>query len=551
MGWQAMGQNSRILDRLSTLAAEIKLEALQPQLAACRNQLQAEIGIDVAVFGRFKAGKSSFLNHLVGREVLPVGVVPLTAVITRLRFGRVDRAEVRFQDGSGLSIALADIPLYVAEHENPDNRKQVATVEVELPALKALAPLGFVDTPGLDSALAHNTEAARQWLPNVGAALVAVCADAPLSERDEALIEELRRHTPRIVLLLTKADLLTGAQRAEVLDFVQGELRRKWKVEFPLFFYSVRSGWESLRDELMQQLLLPLAQHHTEEAGQILRHKLASVANQALDYLQVGLAAAAQVESAREALADRVNAERHEFELLREEFSVLACQWSAATLEISLARLRPVQEDLEARATTELQERCSEWRMRVPGVLEVWRTWLQAFLLRELSEVSQAQCAMFCEPLHRAERHLARMLQAFRDRLKAHVQAGLGVALTAQEVILEVSEPSAPPVRVGYAFDEAFSLVGRFIPSTLFGRSLERTLVRKTRWEVEKNLSRLAAAWQERITAGISELVRQAEERAGGELATLERMLAQALPRRSRLDQAAREVARLCEQLRQ
>jgi hypothetical protein len=38
----------------------------------------------------------------------------------------------------------------------------------------------------------------------------------------------LRRHTPKIVLLLTKADLLTEAQRGEVLAFVQAQTRGKW-----------------------------------------------------------------------------------------------------------------------------------------------------------------------------------------------------------------------------------------------------------------------------------------------------------------------------------
>src|SRR5208282_3245557 len=266
-----------ILNRVTALADELKLANLQPQIAACRNQLNAgNDGIDVAVFGRFKAGKSSFLNHLAGRDVLPVAVVPLTAAITRLRFRPVERAEVRFQNGTVRPVLLADIALYVAERENPDNRKQVAEVEVELPALKELAPIGFVDTPGLGSALAHNTEATLQWLPNVGAALVAVSADAPLSERDESLIEDLRRHTPRIVLLLTKADLLTDPQREEVAEFVRRESRRRWQVQFPLFFYSIRPGWETLRGELMQKLLLPLAQHHSQAGSEILRYKLLS-----------------------------------------------------------------------------------------------------------------------------------------------------------------------------------------------------------------------------------------------------------------------------------
>ena len=211
-----MLQMNGVLGHISTLVGQLKLDTLRPQIAACRNQVQAGGGIDVAVFGRFKAGKSSFLNHLAGREVLPVGVVPLTAAITRLRFGPVQRAKVRFLDGQAEVIPVADIGLYVGENENPDNRKQVASVEVELPTLEALAPLQFVDTPGLGSAFTHNTEAAMKWLPNVGAALVAVGSDAPLSERDLALLEELRRHTPKIVVLLTKTDLLTEAQRAEI-----------------------------------------------------------------------------------------------------------------------------------------------------------------------------------------------------------------------------------------------------------------------------------------------------------------------------------------------
>jgi GTP-binding protein EngB required for normal cell division len=215
-----MSNSESNLKLFTSLAQEWKLANLQPQIAACREMLGRSNGIDVAVFGRFKAGKSSFLNHLTGRDVLPIGVVPLTAVITRLRYGERERAEVRFLDGVVKDIPLGDIGLYVGEKENPNNRKQVAAVEVELPELKPFAPLQFVDTPGLGSALAHNTEVALNWLPNVGAAVVAVSSDAPLSERDLALLEDLRRHTPKIALLLTKADLLTEAQRAEVREFV-------------------------------------------------------------------------------------------------------------------------------------------------------------------------------------------------------------------------------------------------------------------------------------------------------------------------------------------
>ena len=100
---------SSALDQLTRLAESFSLRDLQPQVRACYELLQRRHRIHVAVFGRFKAGKSSFLNHLVGRPVLPVGVVPLTAVITRLRPGEHERATVRFLNGETRPIALTEI----------------------------------------------------------------------------------------------------------------------------------------------------------------------------------------------------------------------------------------------------------------------------------------------------------------------------------------------------------------------------------------------------------------------------------------------------------
>jgi len=539
-----------ILDRVAGLADELKLANLQPQIAACRHQLDGGEKIGVAVFGRFKAGKSSFLNHLTGRAVLPIGVVPLTAVITRLRHGPAERAEVRFLDGTAKTIPLDDIGLYVAENANPDNTKQVASVEVELPALKPLAPLEFVDTPGLGSAFTHNTEVALNWLPNVGAALVAVSADAPLSERDLALLEDLRRHTPRIVLLLTKADLLTEPQRAEVMEFVRQQLRRKWPDELPVFFYSVRPALETLKRDLERNLLFPLIQNRDAAAGQIARHKILSLVSQTLNYLQIALAAATQAESSRQALREKLAEERRQFDLLRVEMSVLAREWSAHALDWYLCQLQPAQQALQGKVTAGLREQFGRWKLRLPPLLEAWRRWLGDLLQGELSEVSRAQQAMFREPLHKARAHLTRALRAFHDRLAEHVKSALGVTLRPHEFVLEVREPTAPPVDVAYAFDAAFSAIGWLIPLTLFRQPIERVLLRKARWEVEKNLSRLAADWRDRVAKTTDELRREAEKQALDELAALEETLAQTASKAPALKQGIDDLEQFQNRLR-
>ena len=59
-----------------------------------------------------------------------------------------------------------------------------AVVDVLTPALAGWPGVRVVDTPGLGSAHAHNTEATRAWMPNVAVALVTVSAERPLADED-------------------------------------------------------------------------------------------------------------------------------------------------------------------------------------------------------------------------------------------------------------------------------------------------------------------------------------------------------------------------------
>lgn len=539
-----MDQAGSILERISGLAEQLQLASLRPLIAACRKQFDdSDRHIDVAVFGRFKAGKSSFLNHLTDREVLPVGVVPLTAVITRLRFGPREQAVVQMLDGSTTPIPLQDIGLYVAEKENPGNLKQVASVDVDLPTLQSLDPLAFVDTPGLDSAFTHNSETTFRWLPQVGAALLAASCDAPLSEGDLNLLDELRRNTPRVILLLTKADLLDEEQRAEVLAFVRQQIFKKWEEEIQVYFYSVQPEYKRLKEELETTFLLPLVRNHDEVADQISRYKLLSLVARTLDYLNIALAATTQLESSRSSLRAMVADERHQFDLFREELQVLTFKWSADALNRSLETLRPQQKALQERITAQLLASFPDWPSRLPQLLKTWRGWLQTTLDHELDRLSEEEREIFVEPLKRVEVHLTRMLQALQNRLAEHVRNALGITLVPHEIVLEVPEPEPPPIDIAHV-DAAFNLISPFIPMILFRSPIERKLLQKSRWETEKNLSRLASDWRDRVAKTIKQLTIQAEQYAMDELRTLEHLLEQNTTAEPELHGAIKELER-------
>jgi ribosome biogenesis GTPase A len=131
-------------------------------MESCRSALD-RADLSIGVLGRFKAGKSGFLNGLIGREVLPVGVIPVTAVVTDLSGGETEAAEVRFREGNCVPVPLSEIKKYVSEIENPDNAKGVVSFSVRVPEFLRFSGVRLFDTPGLESAFAHNTEASLGW----------------------------------------------------------------------------------------------------------------------------------------------------------------------------------------------------------------------------------------------------------------------------------------------------------------------------------------------------------------------------------------------------
>jgi hypothetical protein len=85
---------------------------------------------------------------------------------------------------------------------------------------------------------------------------------------------------------------------------------------------------------------------------------------------------------------------------------------------------------------------------------------------------------------------------------------------------------------------------------TLFRVPIHRVLLRKARWEVEKNLSRLAADWRDRVAAGINELTHLAEKQALDELAALEQLATHSASKAPELKEAIGELEQFQSRLR-
>ena len=225
-----------IEDRLCGLA--------ENERAAWLNTLRCgldDLALRVVVFGEFNRGKSTLINALLGREVLPASLVPTTGHLIHLLAGGpggADEAHIYFLDGRVEQCALDALEDCVVLNEQGQAREDVAQVEVTVCGCPLLdAGVVLVDTPGLND---HATQTARAKSAIARADLVLLVLDARAllteSERELAVDWLGRALGKPVVPLVNFMNILPEGERDKVrrrLDgwsrgTVQEELGRPW-----------------------------------------------------------------------------------------------------------------------------------------------------------------------------------------------------------------------------------------------------------------------------------------------------------------------------------
>jgi len=212
-----------IHDRLRRIADRHEAGNVLAELGTAERRL-AETTFRLVVLGEYKRGKSTLINALLGKPVLPMAVVPLTSIVTEVRYRDDPGITVEFLDGRTKEIRPAELAGFVTEPENPRNSKQVrrATVHDSSPLLKE--GVAIVDTPGVGSVFQHNSEITYRFLEESDAVVMVLAADQPLSSEEHDLLKALTGVTKRILFAVNRVDVLTDGDAAESLRFIRETL---------------------------------------------------------------------------------------------------------------------------------------------------------------------------------------------------------------------------------------------------------------------------------------------------------------------------------------
>lgn len=296
------------------------------RLRALRRRLEHD-RLQLAVLGQFKRGKSTFINALLGAEVLPSGVIPLTAVATFIAARREPLVIVHFEGrqqseefAAGSTDEVRNILFrFVAEEANPENRLGVERVDLFFPAAVLASGIVIIDTPGVGSTLLHNTEAALDVLPECDAAFFVVSADPPITQIELEYLRRVKAKTARVFFVLNKIDYLRPDEQRTAVAFLQKVLAAQCLADGDdrIFCISARAGLEAKRSgdrqmletsgiaDLERHLLRTLANEKARWLDKAVRSKAVEIAAQAGEELGLRMCA---LNMPIEELADKSNA---------------------------------------------------------------------------------------------------------------------------------------------------------------------------------------------------------------------------------------------------
>jgi GTP-binding protein EngB required for normal cell division len=245
---------------------------------------------NLVVLGQFKRGKTSLINALLGAEILPVGVIPLTSIATVLTYGEALRIKVYFNDGRMIEIKPESLPEYVTEKGNPKNEKNVQEVIITYPSPYLKDGVRLIDTPGVGSIYQHNTDVAYQYLPKSDAALFLLSVDQPVSQAELDFLKDVREYSDRIFFLQNKADYVAPEDLNESIAFSKKVIEDAMNCDVKIFPLSAKlalDGKLSGSKDLLEKSFLPefekiLNTFLMEEKGKVL---ILSVSNTLLRVL--------------------------------------------------------------------------------------------------------------------------------------------------------------------------------------------------------------------------------------------------------------------------
>ncbi|MEG6567503.1 dynamin family protein [Thermoanaerobacterium saccharolyticum] len=207
-----------VFKKVENISKKLSVKAIEDAISDIKDKFSSNV-FYLVVLGQFKRGKSTFTNYILGIDILPTGVVPLTSVITKVQYSIDVWAEVLYEDGRIDNIDIKELDLYCTEKNNPKNIKKVKEIHIGYPFEFVSNDVVIIDTPGIGSVYKHNTDVAYSYINKADAVIFLLSVDPPISELEKEFLSKISESVKKIFFVLNKIDYVSEIELDEIIKF--------------------------------------------------------------------------------------------------------------------------------------------------------------------------------------------------------------------------------------------------------------------------------------------------------------------------------------------
>jgi GTPase Era involved in 16S rRNA processing len=276
-------------EQLANVAEAVGMTTLSRDIRTTRIPKLESERFHLVVLGEFNHGKSTFVNSLLGEDVLPTGITPTTASINHVVHAPSPTARVVLLTGESKPLEPAQLKEWVTVAGN--RASEVAYVELGYPSELLQNNVVLVDTPGVNDLNEQRAEVTYGYVPRADAVVFLLDAGQALkdSEREFLRSRVLESARDRLIFVLGKMDMLSRDERVAVVDYVRNGLAKL--APDPVVFPLSAKDWAKSKDPEsgMPELMKYLERFLARDRAQVILDNAAADAARTAAYLENNL----------------------------------------------------------------------------------------------------------------------------------------------------------------------------------------------------------------------------------------------------------------------
>lgn len=209
----------------------------------------------IVVLGEFSRGKSTFINALLNENILPSSILPTTAVLTKIFYGKERKVKINFNDNTSKSIELSELKQYITSLENEELSNKITDAEIYYPTEFCKNGCSIIDTPGVNDINQQKVDITYNYIPQSDAAIILLDPDQPFTESEKEFIENkiIDNKIEKLFFVLNKFDLIEPAYVEETVKHVKDRIFSLKKINSSNVNLYCLSSKEALRARIKNE----------------------------------------------------------------------------------------------------------------------------------------------------------------------------------------------------------------------------------------------------------------------------------------------------------